>query len=270
MVRVWVYKLGRFEVQTKSELGRAAVGTVLTTGLALLPNKRIAATVAGRLLKLDDRVHGLERVDRNATYVVTPLHEGFVDVVLLGRLPLDLTFVARAELFDWPLLGRLMKCTGQIRIDPESRVSGYRQMITDIRAATDRGRSVVMFPQGSILGIEAQFHRGPFHVADRLGLPVLPVVITGTHRVWEHPYSDRLRFGEAVEMTVLEPLPPGTAESSMSALQTEMKRTALEDHGAPARRFEPDRDGFWDGYAYEIDPAFRELSDRVALHRATV
>ena len=39
---------------------------------------------------------------------------------------------------------------------------------------------------------------------------------------------------------------------------------------APARHFEPERDGYWDGYSYAIDPAYPELARQVAQHRSAV
>ena len=39
---------------------------------------------------------------------------------------------------------------------------------------------------------------------------------------------------------------------------------------APPRRFVPERDGYWDGYAYEIDPAFPSLQAEIARHRQAV
>jgi 1-acyl-sn-glycerol-3-phosphate acyltransferase len=47
-----------------------------------------------------------------------------------------------------------------------------------------------------------------------------------------------------------------------------MKRRALAVVGAPVRRFEPERDGWWDDYPYEIDPHFVDLHQRLAEHRA--
>jgi 1-acyl-sn-glycerol-3-phosphate acyltransferase len=48
-----------------------------------------------------------------------------------------------------------------------------------------------------------------------------------------------------------------------------MKQRALSSDIEP-RRFEPDRDGWWDDYPYEIDSDFPELADRVAEHRSRV
>jgi 1-acyl-sn-glycerol-3-phosphate acyltransferase len=131
---------------------------------------------------------------------------------------------------------------------------------------------MVIFPQGGILGIEAEFARGAFALARTLRRPILPVALTGSHRVWEHPYSPRLRLGERVSLRVLPPIPLqrvlATPEDDLRReLQRTLKAEALEGRMALPRRFVPERDGFWDGYAYRIDPAFPELAAQVRRHR---
>jgi hypothetical protein len=77
---------------------------------------------ARRVLRyLDVRLDldGLELVDPGASYVVTPLHEGFADAPALLHLPLPLRFVVRDELLGWPLLGPYLRGTRQIAIRPE-------------------------------------------------------------------------------------------------------------------------------------------------------
>ncbi|MFB3049568.1 MAG: 1-acyl-sn-glycerol-3-phosphate acyltransferase, partial [Acidimicrobiia bacterium] len=52
-------------------------------------------------------------------------------------------------------------------------------------------------------------------------------------------------------------------------VEREMKHRAVASGIAP-RRFDPDRDGWWDDYPYEIDGDFPELANRVAAHRSEV
>ena len=47
-----------------------------------------------------------------------------------------------------------------------------------------------------------------------------------------------------------------------------MKDLALQDGMAPVRRFVPERDGWWDGYAFEIDPDFPELAAAIEARRS--
>jgi 1-acyl-sn-glycerol-3-phosphate acyltransferase len=229
--------------------------------------ERSWARQARRLAGLRLEVAGLEHVDPSARYVVAPLHESFLDVVALLHLPLDLVFVARDELLAWKKLGRHLRDSATPVVDPEQPVAAYRTLLRSARTVLDRGESLVVFPQGTILGIETAFQRGAFAVADSLGYPVLPVVLSGGNRAWEYPFSPRVRFDRAMRLEVLAPPPVGGAAAAMDDLQREMKHCALTSP-VPPRRFVPERDGWWDGYRYDIDPAFPDLAARVARHRA--
>jgi len=77
--------------------------------------------------------------------------------------------------------------------------------VRNAASAVARGESIAVFPQGSVLGIEIGFRPGAVRLARALGVPILPVVISGTHRVWEHPFTPRLRFGQRVSLTILDP-----------------------------------------------------------------
>ena len=278
------YDVGPFRVegkanQIKTALGAAGLiglGEPILSGLAkwarpALTHKavRLWSRVTARFLSISVNVSGIEEVDPDQTYVVAPLHEGFADPLLLARLPLRLRYLVRDELFEWHHLGRFLKSSGQLEVAPESGRHRLRSLVGACKDVFQRGESVVVFPQGSILGIEVAFTRGAFVLADRLSRPLLPIVITGTHRVWEHPYNPTLRYGQQVEMTVLPPIPVGEAVVSIQETETTMKTMALENTGAPARRFDPERDGYWDGYSFEIDPRFPELAELVASHRVS-
>jgi len=68
--------------------------------------------VAARSLALRIELDGLEHLDRQEAYVVTPLHEGFADALALLRLPLDLRFIVRHDLLVWRWLGPYLRDTG--------------------------------------------------------------------------------------------------------------------------------------------------------------
>jgi len=223
--------------------------------------------MALRFLRIEMDASGFDLVDSDEQYVVMPLHEGFVDAVLLLGLPLHLRFVVRDELFDWRHLGRYLRRTGQLVVPTGASVPALRHLYREAAATFACGESLVIFPQGSILGVEAAFWRGAFRVAERFERPVLPIVITGTHRVWEHPYSPTLRYGQPVSFRVLDPIPGIEAARRARSIEREMKAIALESGMAPVRRFVPERDGWWDGYEYEIDPDYPELAAAVAARR---
>lgn len=218
-------------------------------------------------LRIRLRIDGWDHVDPSESYVVTPLHEGFADVLALLTLPLDLRFVARDELFEWPTLGRYLRDSSQIVVPTSGGRTAYRELLRRSASIFAAGESLVLYPQGGILGIESAFWPGAFRLAANFNRPVLPVVLTGSHRVWEYPYSPLLRFGQTMTMQVLEPITPTEAVGEAGDLEREMKRLALAS-SVPPRRFDPEVDGYWDDYHYEIDPDFPQVAELVARHRA--
>ncbi len=229
--------------------------------------ERTWAMAASRALGLHVSARGLDNVDPAEQYLVAPLHESFVDALCVLGLPLDLAFAARDELFDWPTLGKYLQAAGQANIPTNHGPAAYRAIRRGAERAFDAGESFVVFPQGTILGIETSFRPGAFRVAEQLGRPVLPIAVSGTHRVWEHPFGPTVRRGVHVSFDVLEPVAPTDIADRSRQVERAIKQRALKSTNEP-RRFDPDRDGWWDGYPYEIDPDFPELAERVARHRA--
>ena len=87
--------------------------------------------------------------------------------------------------------------------------------------------------------------------------------------MWEHPYSPRLRYSQPVSIRVLEPIAAASLGGRARQIEREMKSVALRTGMAPVRRFVPANDGWWDEYAYEIDPDYPELAAAVATRRET-
>lgn len=281
VVPLVIYRLpgGRFATHTVRDAARLSVTVGLLTGprawalraaadsgLASVLERRWARAVV-RALRIDLDIAGAEHIEPGRTYLVAPLHEGFADVAALLHLPLSLRFVARDELARWRVLGSYLRRSRHPLIDPEAPRSAVRSLLTAVPEAVDAGESLAMFPQGSILGIEVAFRHGVFHLADRFDLPVLPVVLTGSHQVWDHPFSPLVQFDQRVSLRVLPAVRSREAVRRAGEVEEEMKEIALGGEVAAPRRFDPARDGFWDDYRYEIDPRFPAVFDAVRRHR---
>jgi len=228
------------------------------------------ADTASRLLSLRVEAHGFDRVRPRQAYVVVALHESLADPLILWRLGLPLRFVARDELLTWPIVGAYLRATRQLIASDDAAIPA-RGLVRGAARAVARGESIAVFPQGSVLGIEVGFRSGAVRMARALGIPILPVVISGTHRVWEHPFRPRLRFGQRVSVTVLDPVEVrgmGRAEVERVSVRLEaaMKGVALSAGHAPPRRYDPERDGTWDDYHFVVDPTFVEIA-RALPHR---
>ncbi|MGI9584896.1 MAG: 1-acyl-sn-glycerol-3-phosphate acyltransferase [Acidimicrobiia bacterium] len=232
--------------------------------------RRWAAT-AKRAVNLSINVSGLDAIAPDTQYLVLPLHEGFADVIALLDLPLNMQFVVRDELFSWPRLGRYLKASHQIPIADDPTISQLRRLYRDIELALASGDSLVLFPQGSVLGIEAAFGEGALRIARRFNTEILPIVLTGAHRVCDLPFSTTVHFGQTIEMHVLPPIVPGTLDASgYRAIERRMKHIAMNESTVPVRRFVPERDGWWDDYNYQIDEDFPDLHQQVLDRRLRV
>ncbi len=234
--------------------GVAQVVAAAATGNRQQLHATERAWAAAALAAIDVRLDlvGVGRVDPGRSYIVAPLHEGFVDVLALLQLPLDLSWVIRDELLELPYFGDYLRTAEHIAVAPENPREAMRRILSAVPTRVGDGESVVIFPQGSLLGIEVAFQPGAFQVADRFDLPLLPVVLTGSHTVWDYPFDRTLHPGRSVRLEVLPPLAPGAAVASMRTVEADMKRRALSVEEAPVRHYVAVRDGTWEGYRFEL------------------
>jgi 1-acyl-sn-glycerol-3-phosphate acyltransferase len=229
------------------------------------------ATRLLRHLRVRLTIEGAERLP-SSPHVIVALHEGMVDALCLLMLDRPMRFVARREIFTMPGIGAAIARMGHLPIDPERGASAYRMLRRQGGNALAAGEDLVIFAQGTLLGVETELRAGAFHIASALQRPLLPIALTGTHRIWEHPFSPELRYRQPVTLRVLPPVqpgPPGRAqvERLRASVQRSLKAAAMAPGAAPPRRYRPERDGWWDGYSFEIDPAFDELRSALAAHR---
>lgn len=272
----WTLHDGRFHVSGPAawitawrtlhrSLGREASDLVAAATAADPGLRALERRWAQRLLRrLDVRLHsrGLDTIDPDERYVVVALHEGFADALVLQSLGIDLRFAGRSELWSWPVLGDYLRAADHLIVDPERPVTSLRTLLRTAEQVFAAGESLALFAQGTLLGIETGLHPGAFEVAKRTKRRVLPVVIAGTHRIWEHPFSPQLRFGCPVWLEVLPPEHIADPLVAMDRVERRLKQRALGQEVAPPRHFDPDRDGVWPNHAYRIDPAFPEVARR--------
>ncbi len=192
-----------------------------------------------RHLQVNLELRGLEHLGQGP-YLIASLHEGIADVLCLLQLPLPMRFVARREIFGWPEVGPVITRLGHLSINPEHPLGGFRDLWRGADRILAGGESLAVFPQGAIAGIQSDFHRGVFEVARRLGAPILPVAMSGTHRVWEHPFAPTLRYGQRVALTVLPPISVGEVHSlNLDALRVRTRRAMKAAALAPESAARP-------------------------------
>lgn len=188
-----------------------AVLPAIAVGERLWPGagRRLAVRAidrVGRMCGIRIEVHGADRLDNGAAYVLVPNHTSPMDIAALLLARPGARFVAAAELFRIPLLGAAMRALGTVPI----RRGGANESRARVTALSrpDPGRQLVMFAEGGIAPTSEvlPFKTGAFVVAINSGAPVVPVAIVGASRVLPPGARLRLRSG-TVHVHLLEPLP---------------------------------------------------------------
>jgi 1-acyl-sn-glycerol-3-phosphate acyltransferase len=161
---------------------------VLPTAVLLavpMPGKSRAQRIYCRLMLrcLGVRVTTSGGPIRNLSGVlVVSGHVSWVDIFVIGAV-LPGSFVARADLIEWPALGFLARL---MKVIPIERAS-LRRLPDVVRTVADRlsaGQTVVAFPEGTTwCGVAyGRFRPAMFQGAIDAGRPVQPLRLTYHHR----------------------------------------------------------------------------------------
>lgn len=136
-------------------------------------------------------------------YVMVSNHESFVDMLLLSHLKMEMKYLSKESFLRIPLVGWMMKMSGDVSVLRGDRSSGAAALIV-CEKWLKRKMSVMIFPEGtrSFDGEMRAFKDGAFILAIRTQTPMLPVVVHGTRSALRK--SD-WRMGDAkAEVRVLE------------------------------------------------------------------
>jgi 1-acyl-sn-glycerol-3-phosphate acyltransferase len=104
-------------------------------------------------------------------------HISWVDILVLGGLTSG-SFVAKAEIRRWPIIGFLAATADTVFIERGQRRS-FEVVVTNIADFLKRGRSVVIFPEGTTTDGKQvlKFRRRLFKAAIEANVPTQPVAI---------------------------------------------------------------------------------------------
>ncbi len=115
-------------------------------------------------------------------YVVICNHQSMADIPLISNLPWEMKWMAKEELFRIPVIGWMMRLAGDISVDRKNPRSGALALIKAQRILEQKC-SVMIFPEGTrtLDGRVREFTDGAFHLAVKAKVPILPLVIEGSH-----------------------------------------------------------------------------------------
>ena len=140
-----------------------------------------------------------ERYVRKPVVVVSN-HQSLADIPVISRLPWEMKWVGKRELFRLPIIGWMMRLAGDIPLERGDARSGARVLGAAARYLK-KNCPVIIFPEGtrSPDGLVSRFTDGAFHLAIASQVPVLPVAIEGTRNALP---KKNWRFGATINISV--------------------------------------------------------------------
>lgn len=202
------------------------------------------------------------KLPRSGPFILSPNHYSEIDPIVmgagvwhLGRLP---RFMAKASLFRVPVLGWLLRSSGQIPVQREGAARRGSDM-NPMGAASElisREACVIVYPEGTLTRDPDMWpmrgKTGAVRLAFETGIPLIPVAHWGTQRLLPR-YSRRLAPipRKTVHIAVGQPLDlsqfagrerqPEAINQATELLMTEITKllAGLRGEEPPAERWDP-------------------------------
>ena len=126
-------------------------------------------------------IQGREKIKPGKVYILISNHQSLLDILVLYRLFVHFKWVAKNELFKFPITGWNMSANRYVSLK-RGRRSSILQMMNDSEKTIRNGSSVMIFPEGT-RSLDKQikaFKEGAFKLAVKIQTPIIPIVIDGT------------------------------------------------------------------------------------------
>jgi 1-acyl-sn-glycerol-3-phosphate acyltransferase len=186
---------------------------------------------------------GLEHIPPEGPVLVACNHISYLDplahaymLVKAGRRP---RFLTKSELYANSFLQRLLRGTGQIKVE---RGSGSVTPVEEAMAALRRGEVVMVYPEGTITRnpdfTPMEGKTGVARLTMATDVPVLPIAVWGSQHVWQREGRGSLKFGRPIWVKAGAPLDfsqyeptkddPGTLRKVTSTVMDELSRLVAD------------------------------------------
>ena len=111
--------------------------------------------------------------------IVVANHSSILDIVVFCSVKFkDAVFLSKGWPTRIPLMNKYLKAAGNVIFDENT---SFEELCSLVQKAFDKNLKVIVFPEGtrSEDGTVKRFHKGAFLLAQKLGVPVLPVCVKG-------------------------------------------------------------------------------------------
>ncbi|WP_018156155.1 lysophospholipid acyltransferase family protein [Demetria terragena] len=154
-------------------------------------------------------IEGAQHIPASGGAVIAMNHLSFFDYAYAGLPAREqgriVRWMAKKEIFDVPGGGALMRGMKHIPVDRAAGLGAFGSAVAALRG----GELVGVFPETTIsrsLDLR-EFKTGAVRMAQEAGVPVIPLLAWGNHRVWTKDHPKRLgRSGIPISMEVGAPM----------------------------------------------------------------
>ena len=152
------------------------------------------------------RVAGAERIP-HGTCLFVANHTSSADApAVVGAIPRRIVILLKKSLFNYPIVGQAFHLAHFIPVERSKRDSAIESVEKAIEAMR-AGQSFLIYPEGtrSPDGRLQDFKKGAVVMAIKAGVPIVPIVCSGAHRVMEkrslviHPGEILVEFLEPID-----------------------------------------------------------------------
>ena len=176
---------------------------------------RVLLSGARVICGIETQVIGGEHIPEGSVLIASQHQSAFDTLIWLLLVP-RVSYVYKAELSRVPLVGPLLRLSGQIMLDRRAGFAAVKALLRGAERAVADGRQIVIFPEGTRVepGLEAPLRPGIAALAARTNLPVIPVS-TDSGRLWGRQAF--IKHPGTVHIVIGPPLPARTGQVALMA-----------------------------------------------------
>jgi len=134
------------------------------------------------IMGLRYEVRGAQYLPKDNKYIIAAKHQSAYETLKLHHLFGDPTIVLKKELLGIPLFGTFLNKLDVIAIDRTNKEASINSIIEGAKRMGDNGRPIVIFPQGTRVGVNETTDQKPYKggivkMYKATDLPIIPLAL---------------------------------------------------------------------------------------------
>ncbi len=164
-------------------------------------------------------IRGLERIPPGPVLFASK-HQAMWDTIKVFDLARNPAVVMKRELLNIPFYGWYGRKLDMIAVERDAHARALKALLKDAARAVKRGRSVVIFPEGTRTrpGERMPFKPGAAALYRSLGVPCVPIALN-SGRCW--PAKGFAFRPGTITLEILEPIAPGEPREAFTRMLTD-------------------------------------------------